>query len=256
MGTSFSAARDEKRTLPAELVINILSYLSLHDLVSCQLLYRELNDIINGSQHLQHQIDTAAAGVVDNPRSTLSLVARRRALTRRQTAWDTCQPQNTISESIKGDYMDIVPKHDRNESLLRCNLREKEEYQDISLAVCNDNDLIAMGSLNPLINPTGFHGPNQFDLDSFDLDSFDVDLLSISRGGGEHPAAGKSTLRIKNISRDYRWETQMEIHANLLAVHFSCVRSGLGVVFPSELWILDWKTGEKLAVGTNVPADP
>ena len=250
MGTSFSAPRDENRTLPTELVIKILSYLSLHDLVSCRLVDRELNDIINGSA-LQYQIDTAIAGVVDNPSSTLSLDARRRALARRQVAWDTCQPQKTISESMKGDYMDITPKYDRNETLLRSNLREKGGYKFISLAICDNNDLIAMGSLKPLINSTGSHGP-----DPFHLDSFDVDLLSISRGGGEHPAARKSTLHIKNISRDNRWETQMEIHTNLLAVHFRCVssRSGFGVF--RELWVLDWKTGEKLAVGTTVPADP
>ena len=256
MGTSFSASRDKKRTLPAELVINILSYLSLHDLVSCRLIDRELNDIINGSQHLQHQIDTAVAGVVDNPSSTLSLDARRRALVRRQVAWDTCEPQDTISESMKG-VSDIAPKHDGNLTLLS-NLRRKGGYKDISFTVCDNNDLIAIGSLKPLINTTGFHGPDQFD-----LDSFDVDILSISRGGSEHPAARKSTLHITNISRD-RWETQMAIHTNLLAVHFSCivVRAGSPYrvlpsddgTFPSELWILDWKTGEILAVGTTVLA--
>ena len=61
MGTSFSTPRDENLTLPEELVINILSYLSLHDLVSCRLVARDLNDIINGSQHFQHQIFIAAA---------------------------------------------------------------------------------------------------------------------------------------------------------------------------------------------------
>ena len=251
MGTSFSAPRDENRTLPAELVIKILSYFSLHDLVSCRLVDRELNDIINGSQHLQHLIDTAVAGVVDNPSSTLSLLARRSALARRQVAWDTFQPQNTTSFKNR-DYMDVTPEQEGNEILLRLNnQREKEEYNIISLAVCDNNDLIAMGSVSPVINTTasGFHGPNQSN-----LVSFEVDLLSISRGGGEHPAAGKSTLHIKNILRDDHWETQMKIHTNLLAVHFRCNSSRSGL-FPSELWILDWKTGEKLAVSATGPAD-
>jgi hypothetical protein len=234
MGTSFSAPRDEIRTLPAELVINILSYLSIHDLVSCRLIDRELNDIINGSQHLQHQIDTAVAGVVDNPNSTLTLLARRSALARRQVAWDTCQPQNKTSFKESAAH-----KHDRNETLLRLNdLREKGKYEIISLAVCDDNDLIAMGSVSPLINATGIHGSNQSD-----LDSFEVDLLSISCGGGDHPAARKSTLRIKNVSRNQWKETQMKIHTNLLAVHLRYFDSRSGL-FPSELWILDWKTGK------------
>jgi len=97
--------------------------------------------------------------------------------------------------------------------------------------------------MSPVINTTGFHGRNQFG-----LDSFEVDLLCMSCGGGEHPAAGKSTLHIKNISRDDRWETRMKIYTNLLAVHFRCT-------FFSELWIFDWKAGKKLAVGTIGPAD-
>ena len=239
MGTSLSAPRNlnENCTLPAELVIKILSYLSIHDFVFCRLVNRHLNDIINGSQHLQHQIDTAIAGVEDNSNSTLLLLARRSALARRQLAWDTFQPQNTTSFKSLG-FTDEVPKYNRNETLLRRNLRGKGGYGGYKIAVCDNNDLIAIGLLSPFINTTGFYGPNQSD-----LDSFEVDLLSISCGGGEHPAARKSTLCIKNISRYDHWETQMKIHTNLLAVHFRCTGSQSGL-FPSELWILDWKTGK------------
>jgi len=52
-------------------------------------------------------------------------------------------------------------------------------YKIISLAVCDNNDLIAVGSMSPVINTTGFHGRNQFG-----LDSFEVDLLCMSCGGG------------------------------------------------------------------------
>jgi len=120
MDTSFSTPRDDNLTLPVELGINILSFLPLHDLVSCRLVDRKLNDIINDSQYLQHQIDTAIAGVVDNPNSNLSLLARRRALAQRQVAWDTCQPQNTTSLKSRG-YGDVAPQNDRNETLLRLN---------------------------------------------------------------------------------------------------------------------------------------
>ena len=128
--------------------------------------------------------------------------------------------------------MDIVPKHNRNEILLRRNLREKGKYKIISLAICDNNDLIAMGLVSSFNNTTGLHGPNQSD-----LDFFKVHLLSISCGGSEHPASRNPTLSIKNISRVNHRETQMKIHTNLLAVHFMC--TGL---FPSKLWILDWKT--------------
>ena len=95
------------------------------------------------------------------------------------------------------------------------NLQEKGEYRIISLAVCDKNDLIAVGSMSPVINTTGFHGSNQFG-----LYSFEVDLLRISCGGSEHPAAGKSTLHIKNFREDVYREMEMKIHMNLLAVHF------------------------------------
>lgn len=179
MGTFFSTPRDDNRTLPVELVINILSFLPLHDLVSCRLVDRKPNNIINDSQYLQHQIDTAIAGVVDNPSSTLSLLARRRALAQRQVTWDTCQPQKTTSFIY---FLDNARKHNNERLLCLNNLREKGEYKLISLAVCDDNDLIAVGSVSPLINTTGFHGPNQSG-----LNSFEVDLLCLSCGGGEHP---------------------------------------------------------------------
>ena len=159
-------------------------------------------------------------------------------------AWDTCQPTSFKSR----DYADIAPEHDTNETLLRLNnLREKGKYKIISLAVCDQNDLIAVGSVSPVINTTSFRGPNQSG-----LDSFEVDLLRISCGGGEHPAAKKCTLHIKNILMDDDRGTQMKIHMNLLAVHFRYYQHGF---FPSELWIFDWKTGKRLAVGTIGSAD-
>jgi hypothetical protein len=80
----------------------------------------------------------------------------------------------------------------------------------------------------------------------------EVDLLCFSLGGDEHPSARDSTLFVKKISEEDRaeWKMTMEIHKNLLAVllkpgyfrdHSAC--------HDHELWIFDWKTGEKIAVG-------
>jgi hypothetical protein len=250
MGTSFSAPGDQNRTLPVELVINILSCLSLHDLVSCRLVNRNLNDIIDSSERLQHQIDTAVAGVVDSPSSTLSLLERRLTLARRQVAWDTCQPRSTTSFKSRDRFsLQITPKYDRNEPFHLNALREQGEYKIISLAVCDNSDLIAMGSVSPPTN-------GLYDLNHSSLRSFEVDLLRISCGGGEHPAAGKSTLHIKNVlvRGNDRREMEMKIHTSLLAVHLE--RVSFSYALPdSELWIFDWKSGEKLAVGTTSPAD-
>jgi hypothetical protein len=77
--------------------------------------------------------------------------------------------------------------------------------------------------------------------------SFEVDLLSFSLGGGEHPSAEASTLFVKHVENLPGWQMKMEIHENLLAVLLKHRE-----MFPGkeqELWVFDWKTGEKITVG-------
>jgi hypothetical protein len=98
MGASYSIINIDSQdngfqSFPAELIIDILLHLSLHDLTTCRRVNRTLNSIISGSQAIQHLIDTVVAGVVDNPNSDLSLSERRAAFARRQKAWDTGTPQ-------------------------------------------------------------------------------------------------------------------------------------------------------------------
>jgi hypothetical protein len=99
MGASHSTIGD-RDSIPVELVIKILLYLSVADLTSCQSVNRTLHNIIDGSQHIQHQIATALAGVVDNPSATLSFPERRRALACRQEAWDNFKPQFTTTSNV------------------------------------------------------------------------------------------------------------------------------------------------------------
>jgi len=75
-------------SIPEELLIET-PCLSFHDLASCRRVNCALNSIIDNSTLLQHQIEKAIAGVMDNPYSNLSLIDRRAALSRRQEAWDT-----------------------------------------------------------------------------------------------------------------------------------------------------------------------
>jgi len=51
----------------------------------------------HGSPHIQHQIATALAGVIDNPSATLSLPECRHALAHQQEAWDNYKPQFTMT---------------------------------------------------------------------------------------------------------------------------------------------------------------
>jgi hypothetical protein len=128
MGASHSIASDHNSTLPTELIIDILSCLSLHDLTSCRV-NRHLNSIINSSERLQHKIDTAVAGVVDNPNSTLSLLERRDALARRQRT--TSERKLFPDGVLNGTCLRLLP------------LRQQSLFSMAGVAV--SDDLIAVG---------------------------------------------------------------------------------------------------------------
>ena len=161
-------------SIPEELLIEILSCLSLHDLTSCRRVNRALNSIIDNSTLLQHQVEKAIAGVMDNPYSNLSLIDRRAALSRRQEAWDTCKPQYAIAKKVyesrwgvpdliqssiyfrvppNADSLDYVlyhPAPQPNETFsgtwysLGC--KRERHHKIIKLAVClEENDLVAVG---------------------------------------------------------------------------------------------------------------
>ena len=163
MGASHSVVGDQ--SVPVELVIKILSYLAVADLTSCRSINHTLRDIIDASPDLQHQIDTALAGVVDNYRIKMSLSERRRALRLEQEAWDSCKPQFTksffpdlIQDSI---YFKLHP--DSRNCVGYCYSPPPEEISDqpwsylshfpkrfdckiIAFAVClEENDLVALG---------------------------------------------------------------------------------------------------------------
>jgi hypothetical protein len=169
MGSSYSIV-DQDQSIPVELVIKILLYLSAADLASCQCVNHTLRDIIDGSPYIRHQIDTALAGVVDNPTIKLSLPERQRALRLRQVAWDSCKPQFTNTSELScfpdliqdgiyfmlhhPDFHDCIgycsPPHpeqsvDVSWSYLN-NLPKRLDAKIIALAVCLDeNDLVAVG---------------------------------------------------------------------------------------------------------------
>jgi hypothetical protein len=144
MGGSCSAANDPLSILPEELVVKILSSLAVSDLISCCLVNRYLNGIIDSSKHLQHHIDTAIAGVADNPNSPLCLLERRNALARRQQAWDTFQPLLTVGFEV--GELDARPD-DLDRTWLHIDALREGGYHSIDhFAVCPDNnELVAIG---------------------------------------------------------------------------------------------------------------
>lgn len=168
MGASHSVIGDQ--SVPVELVIKILSYLAVADLALCRCINHTLRDIIDASPDLQHQIDTALAGVVDNYHITLSLPERRRALRLRQEAWDSCKPQfaniskvSCFPDLIQDGVYFILHHPDSRNCIGYCcpplpgqsfnqswsylsHLPKRFDCEIIALAVClEENDLVALG---------------------------------------------------------------------------------------------------------------
>jgi hypothetical protein len=73
--------------LPPELIIVIMSMLSLHGLAACQRTNRSLNSLIKESLVLQYVIESRASGVEDCAVSDFSLPARLNALKSWSHSW-------------------------------------------------------------------------------------------------------------------------------------------------------------------------
>ena len=172
MGVSHSIVG---QSVPVELVLKILLYLSVADLTSCRCVNHALHDIIDDSLYLQHQIDMAIAGVVDNHHMNMSLPERRRVLKLREEAWDNLKPQYTNTSKLAPFFPDLIqdsvyfiyrhPPHPfvLNRSVGYCfpshptqgfgqswshlyPLPRQFDCEITALAVClEENDLVAMG---------------------------------------------------------------------------------------------------------------
>ena len=73
--------------LSTELVIHILSYLSVRDVGACVLASRRLRNIVSGSLYLQYLVRTQIAGVQDPFLPGLSIHERIAVLQRWERAW-------------------------------------------------------------------------------------------------------------------------------------------------------------------------
>ena len=73
--------------LSTELVIHILSYLSVRDIGACVQASRRLYGIVSGSQYLQYLLRTQIAGVQDPLLPGLSIPERISVLERWERAW-------------------------------------------------------------------------------------------------------------------------------------------------------------------------
>ena len=253
------------------------------DLTSCRCINHMLRDIIDASPDLQHQIDTALVGVVDNYRIKMSLPERRRALRLEQEARDSCQPQFTkfcepdlIQDSI---YFKLHPNSNNCVGYCCPPLPEQSSDQPwsylshfsgridckiIALAVClEENDLVALGvrwAIMCYCRNKGFtcfklnHRHGNMPIPPSGYCALEVDLLCFSSGGGEHPLAAGPTLFVKDIYGARRATMEMEIRGDLLAVLPRIQYQADGeyrLTAEHELLIFDWKTAQTIAVSCH-----
>jgi hypothetical protein len=103
--------------LAPELIILILSMLSLSDLATCQHTNRSLNALIKESTVLQHLIETQAAGVEDCACSNFSLPARLESLKVWSYSWTSFYFPNKVTIALSLNLSELSWLHDLTDGI-------------------------------------------------------------------------------------------------------------------------------------------
>lgn len=93
--------------LPPEISIEIVSHLSLSDLVACQLTHSSLHHIIFDSPQVQYYLAARIAGVEDNKNSELSVYERLEKLKVLEERWNTAHWHFDFSHSVETDHGEL-----------------------------------------------------------------------------------------------------------------------------------------------------
>ncbi|KIL58188.1 hypothetical protein M378DRAFT_170914 [Amanita muscaria Koide BX008] len=252
--TSFPATISDV-TLPRELVEWILLLLDTESVLTCRLVNREFNDIVQSSTLLQYSLACKAAGVIDNPQSPLSYSERLEALKKQEAAWRKLKPvfemtidginqTSSICFSTEGVYF---LGDDNMRDMKYCHLTSfpQDNPRWIRIpghgpvlnwsgtlvnfaAALHEHDLV----INLISSETENQGYRQ-------RHSLDLVLLKFSTGE-YHPLARRPRIHVQRSSEARPWVVPRIVGDNLaLVVH---CRDG---TFSDKLIIIDWKTGHK-----------
>src|SRR3981081_554182 len=113
-------------TLPRELLERIILLLETKSMLKCRLVNREFNAIIQSSTSVQYYLTCKAAGVIDNPQSTLSYAERLEALKKREDAWRKLEP--VFETTIKVDD-EMLPVYELTAgNFFLCDKNQKDLY--------------------------------------------------------------------------------------------------------------------------------
>ncbi|KAM6499814.1 hypothetical protein JOM56_005322 [Amanita muscaria] len=245
-------------TLPYELMERILLLLPAEYVQICRLVNRALNETIQSSTLLQYFQACQAAGVIDNPRSSLSYAERLQALKKRAEAWrklkpvfemtilDTHSPTSSICRSTEGVYFIT---DDNRKDLNYCHLPSFPQDNPRWIRIPGHGPALDWSGI--LVNfAAALH---EHDLivnfityayltfqSNMQLHSLDLVLLKFSTGE-YHPLAHRPRIHVQRSLEVKPWVVSRIVGDNLALI----VHSQDGA-FSDKLIIIDWKTGHKL----------
>ncbi|KIL63948.1 hypothetical protein M378DRAFT_648301 [Amanita muscaria Koide BX008] len=242
-------------TLPRELVERTFRLLDTTSILTCRLVNREFNEIIQSSTVLQYFLACKAAGVIDNPRSSLSYGERLKALWKREDAWRMLKPvfETTIkvNHPVNGTYdlTEGVFFHDDEnlKDLQNCQLPSSPQdnprwnripglgpgegspglLANFGTAVY-EHDLI----INVIVVDIGNQADTQW---------YSIDLVLLKYSTGEyHPLARHPRIHVQKSP-----EAVLQFMSRIVGDHLALIVQSLDDNVPDKLFIFDWKTGCK-----------
>ncbi|KIL63087.1 hypothetical protein M378DRAFT_29783, partial [Amanita muscaria Koide BX008] len=241
--------------LPRELVERILLLLDTECMLKCRLINREFNYIIRSSALLQYPLACKAAGVVDNPRSSLSCAERLEALKMREDAWRKLKPVFEMTISVKHQTVFQTCYSTEGVFFLRdgrnldyCHLTSFPQDKPRWIRIPGHgpspnwsgilvNSITALYEHDLIVNFISSDIQNQADMQRHSLD---LVLLKFSTGE-YHPLARRPRIHVQRSPEDKPLVDSKIVGDNLaLVVHSNDGR------FSDKLFIFDWKTGRKL----------
>ncbi|KAM6499991.1 hypothetical protein JOM56_005499 [Amanita muscaria] len=237
--------------VPQELVERILLLLDTNSMLTCRLINREFNDIIQSSTLLQYLLACTIAGVIDNPSSPLSYGERLEALLKREEAWRTLKPvfetlikvnhqPYSIHGLTEGTYfLDDYNRKDLHYCRLPSSPHDNPQWIRIQghaeegivvnfAPAVYEHDLI----IKIISSDIGNQANTQ---------QYSLDLLLLKYSTGEyHPFARHSRIHVQR-SPDARPRVMSRIVGN----NFALIVHSRDDCFADKLIIFDWKTGYK-----------
>ncbi|KAM6499997.1 hypothetical protein JOM56_005505 [Amanita muscaria] len=245
-------------SLPRELVERIFLLPDIKSILTCRLINREFNEIIQSSTVLQYFLACKAAGVLDNPRSLLSYSERLEALNKWEDAWKNLKPvfETTIKVDHQPSTISIYALTGGSYFLDDDNLRDLHYCRLPSSP--QDNPRWIRIPAHPGEGRPGYFvnfALSEYEHDlminvissEIELDQphtqpqYSIDLVLLKFSTGEyHPLARHPRIHVQRS-----FSARPFVIPRIVGDNIALVVRSADVMLPDKLFIFDWKTGHK-----------